>query len=145
MKNVNKKTQAAIDEAQKKYEDARAAVNDTLADGKDRIESLISTVVSDVNLKVGKLNEALMALEAIRDEVSGEIVSFIDEKSDAWRDGERGSAYGEWSDAWGNQIEEVEEIDIPSIDDLFSDFEGNLDGLNEEPLNDGDFPREPSL
>ena len=132
MKNVPKKTQDEIKKAQDTYSDALAAVNDE----HERVKEEIAKLVDGLNEKIGKLNVVIETLNELRQEVADSIQEFIDEKSDNWRDGERGSAYGEWSEAWGNEIEQLDEIMEIDID---------LPEMVEDPLNDSDYPTEPAV
>ena len=132
MKNVPKKTQDEITKAQGEYVDALAAVNDE----HERVKEEVAKLVDGLNEKIGKLNAVIENLNNIRQEVADSIQEFIDEKSDNWRDGERGSAYGEWSEAWGNEIEQLDEIMEIDID---------LPEMVEDPLNDSDYPTEPAV
>jgi len=132
MKNVPKKTQDEIKKAQGEYVDALAAVNDE----HERVKEEVAKLVDGLNEKIGKLNAVIENLNNIRQEVADSIQEFIDDKSDNWRDGERGSAYGEWQEAWCNEIEQAEEISEVDID---------LPETAEDPLNDLDYPTEPAV
>jgi uncharacterized coiled-coil DUF342 family protein len=132
MKNVPKKTQDEISKRQSAYADAWSAVNDE----HERLKEEVSKLVDSLDQKIGKLNVAINALNEIRQEVADSIQEFIDDKSDNWRDGDRGTAYGEWQEAWGNEIEEVSEMGDVDID---------LPEMVEDALNDSDYPTEPSV
>lgn len=82
---------------QKDYEDLRGKVETQLA---------------ELNTAIIAFNEARQAFEDFRDSVYGEIESFVDDKSDRWREGETGAAHEAWKDEWSEEIcDEVEEID----------------------------------
>lgn len=68
-----------------------------------------------------------------REEIAGEIESYIDERSDAWREGEKGDAYNEWLSSWQESFEEVD-IDEPrAIDEPETDTKSLLADLEPEP------------
>lgn len=81
--------------------------------------SLFNTRVGElwaelVEPKVEKYNAVIQDAANWRDELVGEMDSYIDERSDAWNSGDKGTAYNEWKDAWeGLGLEEFE-IDKPS-------------------------------
>jgi hypothetical protein len=132
MKNVPKKTQNEIIRCQADYADAWSAVNDE----HERVKEGIAKLVDSLDEKIGKLNVVIGTLNELRQEVVDSIQEFIDDKSGNWRDGDRGTAYGEWQEQWGNEIEEVSEIGEVDID---------LPEMAEEPLNDSDYPNEPAV
>lgn len=132
MKNVNKKTEAQIELVLNEYltakEDLEAAVEDA--------QEKINQILTDLNDKKQSVNDFITRLNELREEVRAEIESFIDEKSDNWRDGDRGSAYQEWLSSWENEIEEVSDFDDVTIE---------APDLSNDPLDDSDYPREPSV
>jgi len=82
---------------QKEYEDLRGKVETQLA---------------ELNTAIIAFNEVRQAFEDFRDGVYGEVESFIDDKSDKWREGETGAAHEAWKDEWSEEIcDEIEEID----------------------------------
>ena len=132
MKNVPKKTQDEIIKCQAAYADAWSAVNDE----HERVTEEVAKLVDSLDEKIGKLNVVIGTLNELRQGVADSIQEFIDDKSDNWREGERGTAYGEWQEAWGNEIEEVSEIGSVDID---------LPEMVEDVLNDSDYPTEPAV
>jgi uncharacterized protein YukE len=135
MKNISKKHREEIEAAQSQYEEAKNALTEALDDATEKI----ALAISKANEKVTLVNSAIERLNNVRQEIADDIQSFIDDKSDAWRDGERGSAYSEWAESWGNEIEQISEIDESP------DLNISVDDMAEEPLDEGNYPREPSV
>jgi hypothetical protein len=72
----------------------------------------VEASLTDLNNAIIHFNEQRSAFESFRDGVYGEIESFVDDKSDRWREGETGAAHEAWKDEWSEEIcDEVEEID----------------------------------
>lgn len=76
-------------------------------------------------------NAIVIDANGFREDVVSDIQSYVDHRSDNWRDGERGSAYEEWKGQWETELEEVS-LDEPdelatnldeSAADILSDFE----------------------
>lgn len=73
-----------------------------------------------VNEAVAKYNEVVGIIEEFRQEVYDRQEEYSGNKSDAWQEGERGTAYGEWKDEWGTTIDVIEEPEMDALDQ----FEG---------------------
>ena len=81
--------------------------------------------VGAVNAAIDSYNEALSDVETFRDEITGDMESYADERSDKWRDSDAGSNYDSWKSEWDNldtsevaHAEEIEEPDLSHADDL---------------------------
>jgi uncharacterized protein YukE len=133
MKSVSKKIQAEIDLAMTLYNKAKEDLETSVADTNEKISKLME----DVNDHVETMNSAIARLNELRVSVEEDITQYIDDKSDNWRDGERGSAYQEWQSSWENELDDIEKIEVPEVE--------MPDDMADEPLNDGDYPREPNL
>lgn len=73
-----------------------------------------------VAVAVEQYNDLIREAEGFCSDIAGEIESYIDERSDVWREGDKGSAYSEWLSAWQDppaeiDIEEPQEIDSPEM------------------------------
>jgi hypothetical protein len=131
---ITKAEQKTIDELVAKFSTARAD-----------LELSVATYNETVNEARGKIDDSLAALNEIRDELRGVVEDIhsekdgeFDDKSDNWKDGDRGSATREWIDG----IEEVkdlieEEITIEPFEELeidLSEIEDKLEeGIPSEP------------
>jgi len=98
MKKVSKAAEANLRELHQIIEEA--------SEGADM-------AVANFNLAVESYNEALC-------EVAGEIQCYMDERSDAWLESERGEAYQEWLECFEEEAEETDspEMDVPGFDSL---------------------------
>lgn len=55
-----------------------------------------------VAVAIEQYNDLIREAEGFCSDVAGEIESYIDERSDAWREGEKGAAYDEWLSSQSN-------------------------------------------
>jgi hypothetical protein len=78
-----------------------------------------------------RYNSIVEEANGFRDDIAGAIDSYIDERSDKWREGDAASSYDEWRDAWQ---EELDEAELPfDFDDL---REGELELTAPDKLRD---------
>ncbi len=106
-------------------------------------EQAIQTAVFDYNEVVnearGKVDDELAVLNEIREELRGVIEDIhsekegeYDDKSDNWRDGERGEATREWISVIEEFKSELEnEIEIEAVEDMVFDISDLTDKLDE--------------
>ena len=87
----------------------------------------LSLLISSINLRIVEMNaelcgvrdkveETIDEFNDLAQEVSADIESFMDDKSDAWREGEKGEAYDEWKCAWEELLPEM--INLYEMDEL---------------------------
>lgn len=74
-------------------------------------------------------NGALQEARDFRDQVVADMEDYYDDRSEAWQEGDAGSAYVEWKDEW--ETIELEDFD-PPIPELPED-DDNLENLPSEP------------
>ena len=83
-----------------------------------------SQAEDELSLTAAKVNDAVQAYNGIASEVQAFVEgiredwrSEFDDKSDGWRDGDRGSEVDEMISQWENvDIEELNEVDVPTLD-----------------------------
>lgn len=76
---------------------------------------------SEYQEALSELNGAIQDARELRDEVTGEMEGYYDERSDKWRQSEAGDQYGEWKSAWDEiALDDVEEpeLDPQAFEDL---------------------------
>ena len=101
MKKVNKKQYAEIEKLHSKLKSLYDQYNEKVADVQDKIIDLIN---DELNSFIDEFNENVSDLQNQVDEVYGETESYIDEKSDKWKESDKGEMYIEWSNEWSIQF-----------------------------------------
>jgi len=77
-------------------------------------------------------NGALLAVAAWRDEITLEMETYFDERSEKWQEGEAGTAYQEWMGEW--QEAELDELEAPELpDEPEFPHADTIEALSEEP------------
>lgn len=117
------KLQEELAEARGKLEDEVSAFNAAVEEAKAPVVAALETYNAVVE-------EARGFAEDIANAADGE----IDDKSDKWREGERGQAASEWKDAWESAEFDAVEIEFPeelAIPDEEIDHDGRLEQLPE--------------
>jgi hypothetical protein len=71
------------------------------------------------NAVIAKYNEKVAEAEAWRDEVTTDMQSYVDERSDKWQESEAGTEYQEWQDSYAElsfeTLEELVVTDLPEF------------------------------
>ena len=98
-------------EHQKKLADAHTA----LMDAHMTANRLISEATGDFNLAIQKYNEVLEDAEKFRETVESRLQSEFDDKSDKWKEGDDAGGAQEMIDKWGEESEELEEVESPEL------------------------------
>lgn len=90
-----------------------------------------SLITSKLNEAIGVYNGAISDVEGFRDEVTGAIEEYVDERSEKWQESDAASNYESWKGEWENldltAVEEVEELELPD-----SNVADELEGLQSE-------------
>lgn len=72
--------------------------------------------IEGLNAIIAQYNEKLGEAETWREEITSDMQSYIDERSDKWQEGEAGSEYSEWLDTFVElSFDAVEEVIIPDL------------------------------
>lgn len=114
MKKLTKKQREERDEAIHEVDEAWLLVQN----GLDKLREANVTAVEAINADVTTLNEKIGDLNAFREDIAAEARGYIDERSDAWVEGDRGQAYEEFATEWEAEVDEVSEVDEPDVDNL---------------------------
>lgn len=96
------------------------AVNDHLETAKDRLENLVERYN-------GLVDEATTYIESVHQAQE----SYMESRSDAWTDSDKGERYLDWADAWTAELDHVD-AEVPETMDE-PDLTA-LDTLQELPL-----------
>ena len=87
----------------------------------------VSGAVDDANVLIEELNELVDAATQWTQDIQSQIQEYMEERSEAWTEGERGQAYEEWVVAYELELESVESLEFegPDVDEF--------EALPEEP------------
>lgn len=110
MKSVHKGTRLEFSVA---FDALRAAALELNAE-REAIAAELEGLAERVNAKVGAYNEAVRDFNEKVDEVVEVIDEYVADRSDRWREGEKGQAY----DAWRQAVEEARLDEVDEVDDL---------------------------
>jgi oligoendopeptidase F len=106
------------------YTEVETAVND--------YNEHVQELHQSVDIAMVSYNATLSELRYLVNEISGDKRSEFDEKSDAWKEGDNGSAADEWISTWeGTDLEDAT-ISYPDQLELEFDNHGDID-LPSEP------------
>jgi hypothetical protein len=112
------------------------AARDDIATAAATANEQIRQFRDDLNEKIAVLNDVIERGNALRVEVETAAQEFYENKSDAWQEGERGSAYSDFVQSWGEELESVEEVEVEEIDPLSE--------TPEQLLDEDQYPTEPN-
>jgi len=105
-----------------------------LRDKADEIEAAfepLAAMISNLNDLITAYNEIVTEANGVIEDIANEVQSEIDDKSEKWQEGERGSAIIEWqNELAGFMLEDVEAIDVPEVPTL--DHDGQLENIPEQ-------------
>lgn len=125
----------------------RKRIDDLLArmdEQAEKVQAEVTAYNETVNEARGKVDDEIEVYKEIRDELRGVIEDIhgekegeYDDKSDNWRDGDRGSATYDWI----QKLDEVkgtleEDLEIPELEDLEIELPGSEEigsEINDEP------------
>ena len=91
----------------------------------------LSEPIAAINSLIADYNEKLQEARGFVEDIANEVESYTDDKSDNWRDGERGSAIIDWlNELQSVSLEDVEEIEMPEAPTF--DHDGTLENIPQE-------------
>lgn len=109
MKKIADKQYKQIEELHSKVQTLYDQYNDKVNEVQDKIIDLIG---EELNSTIDEFNEAVSDLQNQVEEIYGETDAFIDEKSDRWKNSDKGERYVEWSYEWNIQFTELDHVEI---------------------------------
>ena len=111
MKNLSKADYARRDEIIGELQAIETEVEAAFAD--------LQVAVATYNQRVAAYNEVVAEGTGWVEDIASTIEAYMDERSDKWREGERGGAYQSWLTEWqGFQLDELELVEDPTAPDL---------------------------
>jgi len=132
MNKLSKEQQTQVAALSSRWVTAR----NELESAQEEAEERIKDIQDKLNERVSDLNSIIEEANAVRAEVEAAAQEYHDGRSETWQESDRGATYVEWIDAWGEEIEEIEDfaIDGPQlIDDIVSPELFEEDGYPREP------------
>lgn len=115
MRKISKKQYKEIEVLHNKMNALFEEYNNKVNEIQDKIIDLIG---EELNPVIDEFNENVSDLQNQVDEIYGELESYIEEKSDRWRESDKGEQYIEWSYEWNVQYTQLDhcEIEVPLED-----------------------------
>lgn len=104
-----------------RLEDARDILDDHVA----KANAAIAAIFSELNLEIEEYNEIVQEARGVVEDIASEMEGEYDEKSDNWRDGERGDATNTWIEALKDFEYDATDITAPSFEAI--DFSNDPD------------------
>ena len=106
----------------KEQDETRMRLVNELRTIEEEVTDAHGKVISELeaaNAVIAKYNEKVAEAEAWRDEVTTDMQSYVDERSDKWQESEAGTEYQEWQDSFAelefNTLEELTLSDLPEF------------------------------
>lgn len=79
----------------------------------------LAALLEKLNDAAQQYEQARSQFNEFRDDIATEIADYIEERSDAWQEGERGEAHREWCGQWEN--EGGQDVDLEADPDEYPD------------------------
>lgn len=123
----------------KEQMEQRETHSTTLHTAFEKIEanySILEDMINDYNKDVDTFNEALAATREFVGEITADMNSYMEDKSEAWQEGDKGGEYAEWRDTWDQmELEDMEHLTMPDnpTDTTYSTIPDELRELPSEP------------
>ncbi len=130
MRKLNKKQAETFERHRSDIE----AVMTELEEAIEVCNEAIAVAVEPVELALLTLNEQLNSFNAWREEIAGDMEMYYDDRSERWQDSDAGNEYSEWTDVWGQPVDD--EIEVDNLDEL------TLDMPVVEPPSEDSYPQE---
>ena len=106
----------------KEQDETRMRLVNELRTIEEEVTDAHGKVISELeaaNAVIAKYNEKVAEAEAWRDEVTTDMQSYVDERSDKWQESEAGTEYQEWQDSYAElsfeTLEELVVTDLPEF------------------------------
>lgn len=120
----------------KEHERQKALNVEALNKAAEAVRAAVAAVNAEIGAKlnpaIDAYNAALSDAEQFKDEIAGEMDSYMDDRSDNWRNGDAGQTYDSWKSEWegfdATELGSIEEIEEPEMDHA-----DNLEQLQHEP------------
>ena len=118
MKSIGKAHLKSRDEHIETLESARGQLDEAITEYNKITQDAFDALES----KVQALTDAVSDAKTFTEEVSSDIQSYMDERSDKWHEGEKGQQFDEWRTQWEQfefgevELERPEELEMPEID-----------------------------
>lgn len=87
----------------KEHEASRTRLIGELQEAYKKVEEQFAAhtaITEKVNEAIAAYNDVCQNVETFRDEVTTDMQSYIDERSEKWQDGDSGQEYTSWKETW---------------------------------------------
>lgn len=82
----------------------------------NKANDALDKALGELNAVIVSYNETIEEINECRSDIQSKISDYIEDRSDAWRDSDRGSEYQEWSDEWAEELTTMDEHEIVQFD-----------------------------
>jgi hypothetical protein len=110
---LQKQLQEALDALQ----DAGSNYGLTVREANEKISQLVEVI----NTAQETYNDSLNAVKNFVNDMVGDMESYYDEKSDKWKESDKGNEYSEWKSLWADLLDSENELDEVCIDEICED------------------------
>lgn len=100
----------------KRLTKGQIAERDKLVTRLNEVTEKVSAKHSEFQAAIEEYNNVVADIEPFRDDITSDMQSYMDDRSENWTEGEKGQAYSEWKDEWDNF--DVSPIEIPDLPDM---------------------------
>lgn len=78
-----------------------------------------ASAASELNDAISDLNDIIQRMNDLAQDISDKIREYIEERSESWREGDRGQAYDEWANQWeyAGDIDTMDEVSESFLDE----------------------------
>lgn len=97
----------------------------------DEAESAVTETLGSLNEKIQRYNNILKNVKDFRDGIVQSMHDYAEDKPESWKDGDQGSSYNDFMEAW----EDADLEFIRQIEDIRVDEQDHAMILEELPLN----------
>ena len=105
----------------------------SLREKADEIEAAfepLAALVTNINALIAEYNEIITEANGVIEDIAREVQDGIDEMSEKWQEGDKGSAIIEWqSELESFALETVDDVEVP--EGLTFDHDGQLENIPE--------------
>jgi hypothetical protein len=106
----------------------------TLREKADEIETAfepLAELISNINSLIAEYNEIITEANGVIEDIAREVQDGIDDMSEKWQEGDKGSAIIEWqSELESFSLETVDDVEVP--EGLTLDHDGQLENIPEQ-------------
>jgi uncharacterized protein YukE len=97
---------------------SREEVTEAVREAYKAVEAIwpeYQAMLDKVNGVIDAFNSAVADADNFRQSVADQMQEYYDNRSDAWQNGDKGTAYREWLEQWLYSVEQVDEVEAQEM------------------------------